>query len=165
MRRPFRLSRAFSLIELVLVVVIIGVIGAIAIPRFAAAGEHASEVALKQNLAILANAVELYKAEHEGLVPTTRHHLLGYTDIAGDAQATPDATHVYGPYLHKMPVLPMGTNKGRDDLASSGNPGDSATAGWWIDDTTGDVRANAPDSDVTTDGVKINTIVGGLVKG
>lgn len=144
--------------------VILGIIGAIAIPRFARAGANANEVALAQNLAIITRAVELYKAEHEGRVPTTKAQLLGFTDITGDAQATPDATHIYGPYLHRMPRLPLGSNKGEDDIATAGNPGDASDAGWWIDPGSGDVRANAPDTDTTTEGVKLNTIVGGSIK-
>ena len=62
-------KRGFSLIELVIVVVIIGIIGAIAIPRMSRGTAGASESALKGDLAVLRNAIDLYAAEHAGSFP------------------------------------------------------------------------------------------------
>lgn len=152
-------SPGFSLVELVLVVVILGILGAIAIPRLNGLGSDADEVALVQNLAILTRAVELYKAEHGGSPPTSRAQLVRYTDAAGNTSLTGGSPYLFGPYLRKMPALPMGTNRGERDLVSGGSPGDSGGAGWWIDGVTGDVRANAPDTDLTADGEKLNEII------
>ena len=156
--------RGFSLIELVMVVVIIGIIGAIAVPRLSRGSTGAAEAALAQNLAILTQAVELYKAEHLGKPPTTKAQLTKPTDEAGNTNDTKVYPYIYGPYLLQVPRLPIGTNKGENDIVTTGNPGDSGGAGWWIDPNTGDVRANAPDSDLTSDGVQINTIKGGQIK-
>jgi len=146
----------------VLVVVILATIGAIAIPRLAHAGARASEVALRQNLAIMTHAVENYKAEHAGAAPTSAAQLTSFTDAEGNVSATPGHPFLFGPYLHKVPELPMGQNKGKAKIATTGAPGDDADAGWWIDPGTGDVRANAPDTDLTGDGSKINELVAGL---
>ncbi|MBZ0171754.1 MAG: hypothetical protein K8E66_05190, partial [Phycisphaerales bacterium] len=64
-----------------------------------------------------------------------------------------------------IPELPLGSNRGKDGIVATGSPGETADAGWWINPDTGDVRANAPDTDLTKDGAKLNEIVGGLVKG
>lgn len=59
----------FSLLEVVVVVAIVGVISAIAIPRLAGAVENARFRSLKMNQTTLENAIERYTAEHEGLTP------------------------------------------------------------------------------------------------
>ena len=58
------MQRAFSLIELVIVVVIIAVIAAIAMPRATAASRNAQAAAMAAHLRRLADAFELYHAEH-----------------------------------------------------------------------------------------------------
>ena len=154
-----RAHRAFSLVELVIVVVIIAILGSIAVPRLSGIGRNASEVALRQNLAILTRAVERYKAEHMGTPPTSAAQLLQYTDEDGNTKTSSGYPFVFGPYISKMPGLPLGSNRGKTEIASGGSPGDTATAGWWIDDKTGDVRANAPDEDLTASGEKLNEVV------
>ena len=57
----------FSLLELVIVVVIIGVISAIAIPRMTRGASNAGATALRANLAVLRNAIEIYRAEHQAV--------------------------------------------------------------------------------------------------
>lgn len=142
--------RAFSLVELVIVVVILGIIGAIAIPRMSRGASGAGESALIADLAALRNAVELYKAEHEGNIPAVADFVAAmttYTDASGDAQAAPDATHVYGPYLHAIPSLKVGANKGNTGVAASAGAG----VAWVYNDTTGKISANA--TETSSDGV------------
>ena len=52
-------DRAFSLVELVIVLVIIGIVAAIAVPRITRGATRASAVALRSDLATLRNAIEL----------------------------------------------------------------------------------------------------------
>lgn len=143
--------RAFSLVELVIVVVILGIIGAIAIPRMSRGASGAGESALIADLAALRNAIELYAAEHGGTFPTAADigdQLTMYTDAAGDAQATPDATHVFGPYLHAVPTLKVpGTRKGSNGIAAA----DAAGIGWIYVAATGKITANS--SETSSDGV------------
>ncbi len=143
-----RRAGAFSLIELVIVVVIIGIIAAIAIPRLSRGAEGAAESALKGDLAVLRNAIDLYATEHNGTFPPSGNvatQLTGYSDIAGDAQGTKDATHVYGPYLRQIPPLPVagagaitGGKIGDTGIAAA----DAAGVGWIYTAATGTVRAN-----------------------
>lgn len=138
--------RAFSLIELVVVIVILGVIATIAIPRMSRGAVGAAESALKADLAVLRNAIELYKVEHEGAVPTLASlpvALTGYTDAVGDAQATSDTTHIYGPYLAAVPNVKLGANKGTNVIDASTN----TAAAWHYDQSDGSFKANAAGSD------------------
>ena len=56
--------RGFTLIELLLVVVIIGVLASIAIPKFSGAREKAFIAAVTSDLKILASQMEIYQAEN-----------------------------------------------------------------------------------------------------
>ena len=51
---------AFSLVELVVVVVILGIVSAIAIPRLSRGSEGASEAALIGDLAVMRRAIDMY---------------------------------------------------------------------------------------------------------
>lgn len=66
-RQPGR--GAFSLVELVIVLVIIGVIGAIAIPRLSRSTGHAARNAFIQDLKLFVRAAELYAFEQGAPLP------------------------------------------------------------------------------------------------
>ncbi len=62
-------SHGFSLVELVVVIVIIGIIAAIAVPRMSNAVAGARESVLKADLRALRTAIDLYAIEHDGSPP------------------------------------------------------------------------------------------------
>jgi len=139
-------AKGFSLLELVVVVVIIGIIAAVAIPRMSRGSAGAADAALSGNLAVLRNAIDLYAAEHGGSFPTAddvADALTKYTDASGDIEDTRDSTHIYGPYLRKVPPLPVGAAKGNTGIAAETGDG----VGWIYTASTGDIRANTTDSE------------------
>ena len=144
----------FSLIELVIVVVIIGIIAAIAIPRLSRGSAGAADSALSGNLAVLRSAIDLYSTEHGGTYPalaTFEAQMTQYSDAAGGTSATKTATHIYGPYLRKLPTLPVGPTGYKNTTTvvdgSTGTPG-TATGAWFYNATTGDIKANLVDAQV-----------------
>jgi prepilin-type N-terminal cleavage/methylation domain-containing protein len=143
----------FSLIELVIVVVIIGIIAAIAIPRLSRGASGAADSALLGNLSVLRNAIDLYATEHGGTYPalaTFETQLTQFTDSSGATSATKTATHIYGPYLRKVPTLPVGPSGYKNSVTvvdgSSGTPGTAAGA-WFYNAASGDLKANLADSE------------------
>lgn len=146
-----RRHAGFSLIELVIVVVVIGIIAAIAIPRLSRATAGAADSALSGDLAVLRNAIDLFAAEHGNTFPgvaTFNAQMTQYSDASGATSATKTSTHIYGPYLRKVPPLKVGTRKGLDTVVdgSSGSPG-AAAGGWFYNATTGEIRANLADTE------------------
>ncbi len=134
-------KKGFSLLELVVVVVIIGIIAAVAIPRMSRGSAGAADAALSGNLAVLRSAIDLYAAEHTGAFPTVAlapTALTQYTDSAGAVSATRTTTCIYGPYLRKVPPLPVGAAKGNTGIAAA----TGTDVGWIYNATTGDIAAN-----------------------
>ena len=156
-----RIRGGFSLIELVIVVVIIAIIGAIAIPRMSRGAAGASDSALVGNVAVLRNAVDLYATEHGGTFPggaTIVDQLTVFTDINGATSATKDATHIFGPYLRKLPPLPVGTTTGATAIANGATATlGAASSGWFYDPASGDIKANLATSEKDSSNKSYNT--------
>lgn len=161
-RRPRR-TGGFSLIELVIVVVIIGIIGAIAIPRMSRGTAGASESALKGDLAVLRNAIDLYAAEHNGSFPAHATIVNELTKLTKADGSVDDGTgkaggFIFGPYIRKIPPLPIGTNSGASTFADGDSAAEGAgTEGWWYKATTGEVKANLGNGEKAEDGTVFNT--------
>jgi len=136
----------FSLLELVIVIVIMGVVAAVAIPRISRGTAGASDSALTTDLSVLRNAINMYEGEHPGLHPTVADiadQLTQFTDISGAVSATKTSTHIYGPYIRKIPALPVGEAKGASGIAASSADG----VGWIYNASTGNIQANTTASE------------------
>ena len=151
-----RRARAFTLVEILIVVIILGILATIIIGAFANSTIEAGRNSLKSDLRAMRSALELYIAEH-GTYPsgtTVEQQLTQYTDASGATSATRTGTHTFGPYVLQLPPLPVGVEKGKSGITSLTY---TAGFGWGYDPATGTLRANLPATEVDDRGVPYNT--------
>jgi prepilin-type N-terminal cleavage/methylation domain-containing protein len=122
-------TEGFTLVELIIVVAILGILGAVALPTYQGHTAKAKVSAAKSNLHALRAQIELYKMQHEGVVPgniygapapigTLVLQLEGTSRVTGHAVASklPADPYLYGPYLRK---IPENTFNGKSTIAYS----------------------------------------------
>ena len=88
-------KKGFTLIELLIVVVIIGILAAIAIPKFANTKEKAYVASMKADLRNLATYEESYAADSSGKYGTTAE--MAAAGFQSSQNVTVTATPVVGP--------------------------------------------------------------------
>jgi type II secretion system protein G len=112
--RRLRNQKGFTLIELMIVVAIIGILAAIAIPLYANVQARARVAKVQADLRTVASAVSMYQA-HTGSLPNAMTDLT-VTVSNGQGQNA-------GPFLASVPVAPSGgsPNWGAYTYASNAN--------------------------------------------
>ncbi len=140
-----RAKSGFTLVEILIVVVILGILAAIVIPQFTDASTDAKVSSMKSDLQTARSQIELYKIQHNDVLPgqgtggaTFVQSMTGYTDVDGTVKAAPGAG-VYGPYLQKIPTNPW---NGFDTVREGGAAAPANTEGWRFDTTTGEFQAD-----------------------
>jgi prepilin-type N-terminal cleavage/methylation domain-containing protein len=86
----------FTLVELVVVVMILGILAAVAAPKLLGTSAAATDNGVKQTLAVVRDAIERYAAENGGALP-------GASDGAEATFKSNLATYLRGPFP-KCPV-------------------------------------------------------------
>ena len=98
-------KNGFTLIEILLVVVIIGALAAMVVPRLTGRSEQAKITIAKVDIeSNIASALKLYELDN-GTFPSTAQSL---DALIHKPTSTPIPTNWNGPYLEKDPVDPWG---------------------------------------------------------
>ncbi len=138
-----------------MVVVLIGIIAAIAATRMIRISTSSAEASMSSNLNLMQRAIDLYAQEHAGRYPhpdLIEQQLTQYTDAAGTVSPAREAPYVLGPYLSRIPRVPAGPQKGSSRIGEAPETG----VGWLYEAAKGEIAANTV---ITADAPPINTTV------
>jgi len=143
-------NKGFTLVEILIVVIILGILAAIVIPQFTNASTDARKNSLSSQLQTMRSQFELYKLQHNDKLPTVLLNdgstddwsaMVGQTDVQGNTTGTD-----FGPYLQQKPTnslnghtsILVGTTEFNYDDASG-----TTVDGWLMNRTTGKVWATS----------------------
>jgi prepilin-type N-terminal cleavage/methylation domain-containing protein len=140
-------NSAFSLLEVVIVVAIMGILALIAMPRIGNMAANAEQEALLADLTEMRKALDFYAVEHDGNYPGSLVALARYTDGQGAMSSNKTSKYIYGKYLRAIPPCPVGPCKGATGwAAANANPptvvSGSSSVGWLYHAATGGVWVN-----------------------
>jgi prepilin-type N-terminal cleavage/methylation domain-containing protein len=113
--------RAFTLVEILIVVVILGILATIIVPHVTSASQQTRENALRDDVRYLRMQIIVYKAQHHEVAPgypTTgvtgtptaalfQQQMTTFSDERGATSATSSGTYKFGPYVGALPVNPV----------------------------------------------------------
>ena len=115
-------KKAFTLIEILIVVSVLGILAALVVPEFQDYSQKAKESNAKANLKILRNAIERYAAQHNGVPPgyflngdesvsaprtAFINQLIKATNLQGRSANPGTVGYPFGPYLTEIPANPF----------------------------------------------------------
>jgi general secretion pathway protein G len=134
----------FTLVEILIVVVILGILAAIVIPQFTEASTEAKFSSLCTDLQTLRSQIELYKIQHNDNPPLFASFVDQMTKQSDLNGTVPPAAGlaVYGPYIQKIPINQF--NDKYDATGIHGKLDNSGTAGdnggsWEYDQSDGSI--------------------------
>lgn len=132
-------GRAFTLIEIMVVVVLLGILAAIVFAQVSGATDSAKSSSIKSQLQTIRGQLELYYTQHAGSYPTLAQLNANWTVMTGktDISGAVSASGAFGPYLQQPPRNPI-----QDSASLAASP--AVGVGWVYDETTGDIRACVP---------------------
>jgi prepilin-type N-terminal cleavage/methylation domain-containing protein len=141
-------KNAFTLVELLIVVAIIGILAAIVLPALQGHIQQAKESVAKDDLRTWRTVIEVYTARHNGVPPGYFNNNLSYTPCYAFLHA-----HLVtsGHYLSELPENPFNGKKIVKVIINSEDfptgPVETDTSGWIYKPATKEIRLNWPGKD------------------
>ena len=117
----------FTLVEILIVVIILGILAAIVIPQFSDASTQAKLNSMTSDLQTVRSQIQLYKVQHNDVVPTAATFVAQMTTATKADGSAGTAGVDFGPYLGVIPNNPF-TNT--NTVGGSNTAGSSA---WYWD--------------------------------
>jgi len=144
---PHHTRRGFTLVEILIVVVILGILASIVVPQFTNASESAKGSSVAAQLRTIRNQLELYKIQHNGSYPTLAQLQASWGVMISktDPDGTLNAAGACGPYMQHAPRNPI--------ESSSTVAAAAAGVGWVYDASTGNVKACMSSARATAMGI------------
>ena len=121
-----RNARGFTLVEILIVVIILGILAAIVIPQFTNASNDARNNSVASTLQTLRGQIELYKIQHADTPPTFAqmwNNLQYASNTTGTTAAAGSTLFPLGPYVQSPPTNPA---NGQSSVAAAA----TTTVGW-----------------------------------
>lgn len=115
---------AFTLVELVVVIMILGILAGVAAPKLLNTSSQASTNGLRQTLSVVRNAIELYAAQNGGALPPSGTELQFKTALD---------TYLRGDF----PACPFGAGDDSIQIVTADEAG-NGTHGWIYNSTSGE---------------------------
>ena len=136
------IKKGFTLVEILIVVVILGILAAIVIPQFTSASESAKRSSVISQLQTIRSQLELGQIQHNGTYPD----LVVHQWVPLTTQTEPDSAYTagnasgneMGPYMQQAPSNPYSTLFNQT-LVAADNSG-----AWEFTLATGRIRAIIP---------------------
>ena len=136
----------FTLVELLVVMIIVGILAAVAAPKLLSTSKSATDNGLKQTLGVVRNAIEMYAADNGGAFPgSDGTQATFYSNLATYLRTgAPFPSSLVGAKNNSVRIQTTG-----QPLTADANP----TTGWAYDNISGQFIANS--SAVSSDGATL----------
>ncbi len=150
--------KAFTLVEILIVVTILGILAAVVLPTLQGHTVSARESVVKDCLRTMRTQIEFYKMDHDGVPPGYVNgegvpesflplHFTGTTTVTGQASPNkvPTAPFLYGPYVKKLPENPynkLSTIIYVAEATAFSDAVDGTSSGWLYKKETADFKIN-----------------------
>ena len=157
-------AKGFTLVEVVIVVIILGLLAVLVVPHLSTAANAEREASLRDNLHFLRTQIMVYQAQHGGVAPgypngdptaepsqeVFASQMTMYTDQAGNTSRTPSDVFKCGPYLQRLPKNTLNNNNNIRFVAPNSVFPLQADGldGWLYQPATGTIAANVEGTDL-----------------
>ena len=140
MKRSHPIARAFTLVEILIVVVILGILAAIVVPQFTNAANDARNGNIATQVSTIESQLELWAAQNDG----------SYPDLVTDGETFQDLVDAgyfkdipTNPYTNASTIVADTDFADADSGVTTVDDADS-TDGWYYDAETGNIAAIIP---------------------